>query len=271
MASIRGPRRTVLQAGNRELWGGLEAEAREVGFTDLLSVKKRQRPLAERDFRSGSAGIPYKTGRLRRSLEFRPTAAGVSVSSDLRYYFQADDAVRNWWLRTGKARFNRAVHAAIREEQVKAEQRNRRRRSGAGDDELAAISSGNRGEERRLRRNRLARKNRRRSPQERAERARRRTKNAAFRRAEVRREVVAARGKRQTRIATTQSRFRARHNRRRYIAPRYRQAEFAVTQRALRTGRGRNRPGGGRAQARARGLLRLYNVARQSGLAAAGG
>lgn len=271
--SIRGRDRIVLQIPNSQLWGGLRRDARQVGFTDLMSVKKNQRPLAERDFRSGAARIPYRTGRLRRSLEFRPTAAGVSVISDLKYWFQAEEAVASWWHRTGQRRFQQALHNAIREQQVRREQQDRRRRQGAGADELAALDRGDLAEQRRLRRNRLARENRRRTPEERARRADRRAANAASRRREVQAEVRAARARRNERTAQIQARFRERHDRRAALLPAYRQAEYGVAQQAIRTGRTRTPRGqavraGGRFARRARRLLRLARLVQ--GVAAGG-
>ena len=274
MASrVRGRDRVVFRISNRELWGNQRADAQRVGFRDLDAVKRNQRPLAERDFRSGRAGIPYQTGRLRRSLEFRPTSTGVSVVSNLVYYFQAEQAVKRWWSTIGRKRYQQALHNAIREEETRRRREDRRLREGASREELAALDRGDRAEHRRLRRNRLARENRRRAPEERARRAERRAANAASRRAEIRAEVRAARARRQERIASIQSRFRERHDRRATLLPRYRQQEYAAAVRATRTGRtrtprGARRRAGGRYARRARRLLRL---AQQIAFAAAGG
>ena len=275
MASIRGRTRIVYQIANRDLWTeALRADARKVGFTDLAAVKKQQRSLAERDFRSGAAGIPYKTGRLRRSLEFRATSAGIAIVSDLKYYFQAGEAVERWWRRTGRKRFHRALHNAIREEETRQRARDRDRRRGASREELAALERGDEAERRRLRRNRLARENRRRTPAERRQRAATRAERAQFRRDEIAREVKAARSRRGQRTAQIQARYRERHDRRVGLLPQYRQAEYALARQALRTGRVRTprgqatRQGGARAS-RARRLLRLARVVQK--FAAAGG
>jgi len=264
--SVRGPGRVVLRSSNAELWSDLRPLAQRAKFrrADLLRTKRLQRPLAERDFRSGRARIPYETGRLRRSLEFRPTDAGINVISDLVYYFQARDALRTWWRRSGLPRFRAALHSDIREKQVATDAAQRRQLRNASAEERAAIRRGDSRTARRLRRNRLARENRRRTPEQRARRAEQRTQRAEFRRAEVRREVRAARGLREERIAAIQSRYRQRVNRRRFLVPKFRQAEFPAANRALRTGRQRALPGGGTAARRAQRLLALYRAARQT-------
>lgn len=264
-SGVRGRSRVVFRISDRALWGDQRADARAVGFTNLDAVKRNQRPLAERDFRSGAARIPYRTGRLRRSLEFQATSSGVSVVSNLVYYFQAEDAVAAWWRRTGRRRFQRALHNAIREFETTSRRRDRERRRGADEAEVAALERGDETERRRLRRNRLARENRRRSPEERAKRAMTRSEQAQFRRDEVRREVQAARARRDERIGQLQERYRQRHTRRRSLLPAYRQSEFPLAARLTRTGRTRTPRGeplrqGGRYEERARRLLTVMRA-----------
>ena len=255
--SIRGRRRVLLRISNRELLAGFADEARASGDRAgiLRRSKAAQKSRAEGDFRSGRAGIPYKTGRLRDSLIFEETKAGISITSNLRYWFQAKIAVARWWSRTGKRRFTQEVRSQTISARSRQRQRDQRAREGAAREEVQAYERGDVREHRRLRRNRLARINRARSPELRASRRATRTEVAAFNRAEVIREVAAIRAKRDVRIQALQRGFTRRHTRRAGLLPKYRQREYRVAQRALRTGRRRGRPGTTAAALRVRNLL----------------
>lgn len=118
--------RVVLAIPNREL---RPPRAGRLPDGTLNAVKRAQGPLAMRDFRFGIANIPFRTGRLRRSLRWRITQRGISIVSRVPYWFVAIDAVRNWWRRFARARF----HRAVRDE---AERRRERRRERPSDPRL---------------------------------------------------------------------------------------------------------------------------------------
>ena len=114
---VRVAREQVIGIPNADLFppeARAEAARQGVNFDDVLKRTKAWfKSTAETMFKSGAAGIPYRTGRLRRSLMWHPVASGVSITSDLVYGFQASLALTSWWVSIGYQRFTKVLYGNI--------------------------------------------------------------------------------------------------------------------------------------------------------------
>ena len=89
-------------------------------------VKREQARLVQSNLRRGNY-IPKVTGRLRKSMDCRVLQRGMTVGSNVVYYFQAERGTERYWRGLGRPRAQRAMQdQAQHEHQVRQRKAKRR-------------------------------------------------------------------------------------------------------------------------------------------------
>ena len=214
----------------------LKFEVKESTLLERIYRLWSQRAL--NDVRSPVAGVPRRTGRLRRSISVIRVNKRMIVQSRVMYAkYQAVKPLRKYFETRGRKMLRDVIAEVLTERLEREQERDKKWLEGAGPEEAAAYKAKDKAKWRELRKKRLRKEWAALTPSEKQQRREDKALKQAAAREAIEKQVQMLDAEGEAEISRLQAEFRERHNRKLWDAPRYRREGFASLRERTQTRR----------------------------------